>query len=231
MDRTLCLPGRSGGSRSWRWARGYKVVAGFIRYFSFAVAIDRDMLSARRRDSQASLRAAVKSLRRRASPFYREGYLLMKNHAWGMILPSVFVQFLFATSLVGADVSPGATNSVTLIRPQEIRWIPSPNLPRVQVAVMDGDPKKPGASYTLRLKLPDAYTIPLHWHPDTERLTVLTGVVLFGAGDKMDPAKTTALGPGSYIVIPATARHWVTARGSTIFQVSGLGPFTVNFVK
>jgi quercetin dioxygenase-like cupin family protein len=54
---------------------------------------------------------------------------------------------------------------------------------------------------------------------------------LFGAGDKMDAAKTTALGPGSYIVIPAMVRHWVTARGSTIFQVSGLGPFTVNFVK
>lgn len=96
---------------------------------------------------------------------------------------------------------------------------------------MDGDPKKPGSSYTLRLRLPDAYTIPLHWHPDTERLTVLTGVVLFGAGDKMDPLKTTALGPGSYIVIPATVRHWVTARGSTIFQVSGRAPFTVNFVK
>jgi quercetin dioxygenase-like cupin family protein len=109
--------------------------------------------------------------------------------------------------------------------------MPSPKLPRVQVAVMDGDPKKPGSSYTLRLRLPDAYTIPLHWHPDTERLTVLTGVVLFGAGDKIDPTKTTALGPGSYIVIPATVRHWVTARGSTIFQVSGLGPFTVNFVK
>ncbi len=109
--------------------------------------------------------------------------------------------------------------------------MPSPKLPRVLVAVMDGDPKRPASSYTLRLKLPDAYTIPLHWHPDTERLTVLSGVLLFGAGDKMDATKTTALGPGSYIVIPATVRHWVTARGPTIFQVGGVGPFTVNFVK
>ena len=109
--------------------------------------------------------------------------------------------------------------------------MPSPVLRRVQVAVMDGNPEKPGSPYTLRLKLPDEFTIPLHWHPDTERLTVLTGVVLFGAGNKMDATKTTALGPGSYIVIPATVRHWVTARGPTIFQVSGAGPFTVNFVK
>jgi quercetin dioxygenase-like cupin family protein len=109
--------------------------------------------------------------------------------------------------------------------------MPSTTLPRVQVAVIDGHPKKAGSSYTLRLRLPDAYTIPLHWHPDTDRLTVLTGVALFGAGEKLDPTKTTALGPGSYIAIPATVRHWVTARGSTIFQVSGLGPFTVNVVK
>jgi hypothetical protein len=155
----------------------------------------------------------------------------MKNHTARLFLPSVFVLSLISSISVRADVSSGTTKAVTLIPPQTIRWMPSPKLPRVRVAVMDGDPKKLGSSYTLRLKLPDAYTIPLHWHPDTERLTVLTGIVLFGAGDKMDPAKTTALGPGSYIIIPAMVRHWVTARGPTIFQVSGLGPFTVNFVK
>lgn len=155
----------------------------------------------------------------------------MKNHTARFWLPSVFVLSLVTSVLVRADASSGTKSAVTLITPQEIRWIPSSKLPRVQVGVMDGDQKKVGSSYTLRLKLPDAYTIPLHWHPDTERLTVLTGVVLFGAGDKMDPVKTTALGPGSYIVIPAMVRHWVTARGPTIFQVSGLGPFRVNFVK
>jgi quercetin dioxygenase-like cupin family protein len=153
----------------------------------------------------------------------------MKNSTSRSFLSSVVVLFLFAPSLVRAD-QPSA-EAVKLISPQALRWMPSPILSRVQVAVMDGDPKEQGSSYTLRLRLPGAYTIPLHWHPDTERLTVLTGVVLFGAGDKMDPTKTTALGPGSYIVIPATVKHWVTARGSTIFQVSGIGPFKVNFVK
>ena len=70
------------------------------------------------------------------------------------------------------------------------------------------------------------HTIPLHWHPDTERLTVLTGVVLFGAGDKMDPVKTTALGPGSYIVILAMVPTLGNGAGLTIFQVSGLGPYS-----
>ena len=155
----------------------------------------------------------------------------MKNLISRLLLPLGFALVLFSSSSVRADVSPNTTSAVTLIPPQAIRWMPSPILPHVHVAEMDGDPKRAGSSYTLRLSLPDAYTIPLHWHPDTERLTVLTGVVLFGAGDKLDAKKTTALGPGSYIVIPASVRHWVTARGPTIFQVSGLGPFTVNFVR
>jgi quercetin dioxygenase-like cupin family protein len=162
---------------------------------------------------------------------YSKKAKVMKNNVLKYFLPSVFVLFFFATYVVRADVSSSTTNTVTLTPPQAIRWLPSPILSHVWVAVMDGDPKKAGSSYTLRLKLPDAYTIPLHWHLDTERLTVLSGVVLFGAGDKIDPAKTTALEKGSYIVIPANVRHWVTARGPTIFQVSGVGPFTVNFVK
>lgn len=155
----------------------------------------------------------------------------MRIHTSRFLLPLVTVLFLFASSLVSADEPAGTAEAVKLIPPEAVSWMPSPILPRVQVAVMDGEPKEQGSPYTLRLKLLDAYTIPLHWHPDTERLTVLTGVVLFGAGDAMDPTKTTALGPGSYIVIPATVKHWVTARGPTIFQVSGTGPFKVNFVK
>src|SRR5580693_3499280 len=94
----------------------------------------------------------------------------------------VIVLFLFASSFVSADEPSGAAEAVKLVPPEAVSWMPSPILPRVQVAVMDGDPKEQGSPYTLRLKLLDAYTIPLHWHPDTERLTVLSGVVLFGAG-------------------------------------------------
>jgi quercetin dioxygenase-like cupin family protein len=153
----------------------------------------------------------------------------MNNHRFGPFLLLLLVLSPLMASLASADVSP--SNLPTLIAPGAIKWMASPQLPRVQVAVMDGDPKKPGSSYTLRLKLPDRYTIPLHWHPDTERLTVLTGMVLFGSGSIMNPAKTTALGPDSYIIIPARVPHWVTAKGPTVFQVSGVGPFMVNFVK
>jgi len=155
----------------------------------------------------------------------------MNNHRARLFLTSLFITLLLMSSSARANGVSGGSNNVTLVAPSQIKWMPSPQLPHVQVAVMDGDPKKLGSPYTMRLRLPDGYTIPLHRHPDTERLTVLSGIVLFGAGDRLDPTKTTALGPGSYIVIPAMVPHWVTANGPTIFQVSGTGPFKVNFVR
>jgi len=148
-----------------------------------------------------------------------------------VFLFSVIAMNLFTIAAANTTGMSGVANAAKIVTPDDVKWIPSKQLANVKVAIMDGDPKKPGSPYTLRLKLPDGYTIPLHWHPDTERLTILSGTVMFGAGNKMDRSKTTALGPGSYVVIPAYVRHWVTAKGATIFQVSGVAPFTVNFIN
>ncbi len=155
----------------------------------------------------------------------------MQKLVFAAFLSTVIAMSLGMIALANTTGMSGVANAAKMVTPVDIKWMPSKILPSVQVAIMDGDPKKTGSPYTMRLKLPDGYTIPLHWHPDTERLTILSGTVMFGVGDKMDRSKTTALGPGSYVVIPALVRHWVTAKGGTIFQVSGVAPFTVNFIK
>jgi quercetin dioxygenase-like cupin family protein len=73
--------------------------------------------------------------------------------------------------------------------------------------------------------------VPVHWHTDSERVTVLSGTLLFAAGDKIDQAKTTALGAGSFLFIPANIRHYAIAKGETMVQVAGNGPMTMNLVK
>jgi quercetin dioxygenase-like cupin family protein len=155
----------------------------------------------------------------------------MQKLVLAVFLSTVIAMSLFTIALANTMGMPGVANAAMMVTPDDIKWMPSKQLQNVQVAIMDGDPKKAGSPYTMRLKLPDGYTIPLHWHPDTERLTILSGTIMFGVGDTMDRSKTTALGPGSYVVIPAYVRHWVTAKGATIFQVSGVAPFTVNFIK
>jgi hypothetical protein len=57
-------------------------------------------------------------------------------------------------------------------------------------------PFKEGAPYTLRLKMPDGYHIGTHWHPTDEDVTVLSGTLGAGMGDKFDPAAGKFLKPG-----------------------------------
>ena len=48
---------------------------------------------------------------------------------------------------------------------------------------------------------------------------------------KMDEAAMHPLGPGGYVRMPAKTRQYVRAKGETVFQVSGTGPFAVNYVN
>ncbi len=93
--------------------------------------------------------------------------------------------------------------------------------------VLSGDPTKPGA-FVIRLSFPDGYQVPLHWHPTSESVTVLSGGVNFGMGNALDMNATQAYGPGDFVFIPARHAHYLQARGATVVQVSGTGPFQVN---
>lgn len=68
----------------------------------------------------------------------------------------------------------GETDHV-VVRPASIKWEPSPPSlpPGSQMAVLVGDPSKPGAPYVFRSKLPDGYKSPPHWHPTDENVTLL----------------------------------------------------------
>lgn len=118
----------------------------------------------------------------------------------------------------------------TIVMPDDLKWAPVNGLTGVQMAVVWGDPTKPGP-YIMRLQLADGATVPPHWHPDDERATVLSGTFMVGIGDKMDPSKMTALGTGAFIYIPKGVHHYGLAKGVTIVQISGMGPFAMNLLK
>lgn len=117
-------------------------------------------------------------------------------------------------------------------RPDEIQWgPPPPGLPSgSQLGVLLGDPTKTGVPFVFRAKLPDGYTVPPHWHPTDESVTVLKGALLVGQGDEFDRAKTDELTVGSFFHMPKTMRHFVVAKGETVIQVHGIGPFGITYV-
>lgn len=96
--------------------------------------------------------------------------------------------------------------------------------PGMKLAVLHGDPGKKG-DYVLRLQFPDGYKFPVHWHPGGEHLSVLSGTFFLGMGNTADWNTVRTYAPGDFIYIPARHPHFGGARGVTVIQLHGEGPF------
>lgn len=115
----------------------------------------------------------------------------------------------------------------------ELKWGPAPAglPPGAELAVVSGDPSKAGLPFTMRVKFPDGYQVPPHWHPTDENVTVIQGTINLGAGDKFDQSATKALPAGSFALMPKNMHHFAWASGETIVQIHGIGPFAINYVN
>jgi quercetin dioxygenase-like cupin family protein len=102
--------------------------------------------------------------------------------------------------------------------------------PGARLAVLEGDPAQPGP-FTMRVSLPDGYTIPPHFHPGPEHVTVLKGTFLVGMGEKFDAAALKPLPAGSFGALPPGMRHFARAKGATLLQLHGVGPWGLTYVN
>jgi quercetin dioxygenase-like cupin family protein len=119
----------------------------------------------------------------------------------------------------------------TIFKPSDIVFHPAPGFPKgAQIVLLRGDLSK-AEPYTIRFKLPGGFTVLSHWHDKDEELTVLSGTVNVGTGDKVDKSASTALPAGGYQVVPAMAHHYVWTTEDTVFQLDGMGPRTTTFVN
>ena len=119
-----------------------------------------------------------------------------------------------------------------VLTPDELKWGPAPPglPPGSEVAVLRGNPSKAGP-FTLRAKFPDGYKVPPHWHPIDESVSVVQGTLMLGMGNKFDEAAAKELPAGSYALMPKNERHFAMAKGETIIDVSGTGPFAIIYVN
>jgi hypothetical protein len=119
-----------------------------------------------------------------------------------------------------------------VVTPDATKWGPAPAiLPAgAKAAVLDGDPSKPGL-FTMRLSLPDSYRIPPHFHPVDEHVTVISGQLQVGMGDSFDASKLSTLPGGTFGMIPAAMHHFAQAKGATVLQLHGTGPWKLIYVN
>ena len=98
------------------------------------------------------------------------------------------------------------------------------------MAVLEGDPTKEGP-FTMRVMLPDGYSIASHTHPAVEHITVISGTFNLGMGDKFDKSATQAMPAGAFGHWPAGMKHFAWANGETVVQLHGVGPWGIQYVN
>jgi quercetin dioxygenase-like cupin family protein len=143
-----------------------------------------------------------------------------------------------ATCVLGAAGAIHAADKGAATKPEavtltaaEVKFGPAPpSLPAgAQLAVLHGDPGKK-APFVLRLKAPDGYKIPPHWHSNDEELTVISGNFMLSMGDKAGENAHT-LTPGSFHFLPAKMHHSAASKGETVVEVHGTGPFDIHYLN
>ncbi len=115
----------------------------------------------------------------------------------------------------------------------ELKWTAGPkSLPAgTLMAVLEGDPAKAGL-FTIRVKVPGNYTVPPHWHPADEHVTVISGVFYMAAMTSIDKGKAKALPTGSFSLMFAKQAHFAFTRDEgAVIQLHGVGPWQVNYLN
>jgi len=156
--------------------------------------------------------------------------LSMKQFSRNFLLLS-----MLTTCLVSAPISHASPEAVKkgviYITESDLKWKPLPGMPEgAQIALITGDLSKP-ERYIFRLKLPDGYVIPSHWHTNDEETTVISGTFNMGIGDNINKSEAKVLNAGDFALVSGRVHHYVWSTGETIIQDEGMGPRDTIFVN
>jgi quercetin dioxygenase-like cupin family protein len=143
-----------------------------------------------------------------------------------MRIPFAIAALAFSATAVAAQ------SHAIVVLPDQVSWGLAPAvLPTgAKLAVVEGDPTAAGP-YTMRLLIPDGYRIPPHFHPAPEHVTVLEGTFKVGMGEKFDAAAMKELPVGTFAALDPGMRHFAQAKGRTIIQLHGIGPWSLTYVN
>jgi hypothetical protein len=110
--------------------------------------------------------------------------------------------------------------------PDQITWKDDPM--GAKMAVMAGDPSKPGLYVVLMKWTPNHMSHP-HWHPNDRFITVISGTWWVGTGAKFDPDKTVPMPAGSFVTHFGKQIHYDGAKDSeAVLEIVGEGPATAT---
>lgn len=135
-----------------------------------------------------------------------------------------------AAALLGWSGLAWAQDATKVVKAEEVPWKDHPGFPGAHLAILVGDPTK-AEVVVQRVKFPPNYRVGPHTHPYAEVVTVLSGTLGSGMGDKFE-AKGEMLKPGGLFALPAKHAHYVwTTTDETVVQVQFTGPGGIDFIN
>jgi quercetin dioxygenase-like cupin family protein len=142
--------------------------------------------------------------------------------------------FLLSAAVIALAGSAWAQDGMkaTTVMPDALTWKDNVVLPKgAKVAVLVGDPTKTGEVIVQRVQFPANYEVPPHTHPYGETVTVISGSVGFGMGEKMDKKGEMAKA-GGFFANPVKHPHYIwTGNEPAIVQVQFTGPGGIDYIN
>jgi hypothetical protein len=140
----------------------------------------------------------------------------------------LFLVVLLGMTMAAAQSAPPRN----AFMPDQVKFGPAPPfLPRgAQLAVLEGDPMAASGDYTIRLKMPSGYKVAPHWHPKRENVSVLSGTLKVGMGDKFDADHMMSFPAGSFAYLDPEMHHYAMNDGATVIQIHGMSPVKFNYI-
>lgn len=142
-----------------------------------------------------------------------------------VLLAAAAAAFLAVLPAVASD------NGHMMVTPEDLKWSDVPSLPPgAKIAVIEG-PLNEAVPFTVRLKVPANWQVPVHSHPAIERVTVLSGTFHMGIGDKMEKQGGMAVKAGSMMIMQPKTNHYAWTTEETLIQLNGTGPWGITYLN
>lgn len=129
-----------------------------------------------------------------------------------------------------AQTTPNAPMSqVQTVLPDDLQWKANPDIAGAQSAIALGEPSN-SELYVLFGKMNAGATFPAHTHPDARITTVISGVMYYGSGERIESANLQPYSAGAVVYTPADVPHFMWAKdGEAVMQETGFGPTGLEF--
>ena len=143
----------------------------------------------------------------------------------------LFVFLTACTHTVTGDMKFPEGQEQHAVYHDNIKWKPCPpHLPAgCEISILEGNPRQADL-FTVRIKLSETFVMPPHTHPKDERVTILEGSVSVAFGMEAKYEDATHFKAGDYYVNARDSIHTVWADSPSIIQITGIGPWGVNFI-